>query len=110
MTISIDSINRFIEADRGEHSFDNFVYHLRRNGDNGVWMPGVGVAILVDEGEQVDDQNYFVFGVKPSANSSADLRYFKKTGWHYSFGDSYYDGGLIEVKKIPVQRFDWEPV
>ncbi|MBF4194572.1 hypothetical protein [Mycolicibacterium phlei] len=70
-------------------------------------LVAAGVARLVEKGSD-DDHCWFVFSV--TSLNEREVKFLRKTGWYDSFGSVEYDGGLHEVEKVVVERYEWRPV
>ncbi|QAU06537.1 hypothetical protein SEA_WILLIAMBOONE_16 [Gordonia phage WilliamBoone] len=76
----------------------NYNQYVRRLAEKqGVDIPGVGNAVLVEEfgGEGQGDQLWFVFKITDAAG---DVRYFRRNGWYQSYSGGEYDGPTEEVE------------
>lgn len=103
LSYTVGSIDAFLKPISGDHEYDNLFYQLKRANDIGIWMPGIGIARLVEE-QDVDRESFYIFSITGAGGE----RFFKKEGFNSSFGNTCYRGGLLEVKQVPVQRIDWE--
>ncbi|WP_099021227.1 hypothetical protein [Mycolicibacterium palauense] len=88
----------------GDHGWDAFFYRLEEAGGRGVWIPGVGDAVLI-EADQDFDQSWFVFSIR----DYSEERFFKVTSKSHSFGGVGH-GHLEEVRGIEMRTRIWEAI